>query len=503
MKTADVVIGVLTVGDVLNLESIGSGLQTGIADGMIIRLQDSPFVFKALHPVAVVSLDIARIGQRRETDGQRLVRLVESDARGLGDVCIEHGAVGCRYFLVVHQQARKAEANRMAGFLVLAAHLYDTVHAAQEDSSVRTLDSRVPIEALAEQSFTLTVINKCIRPAVIDGQPIGSGNPQSPLLVLYDSLHAIVRQSVVLGQRLEVLPTVVIDYAPVQSVAIAAQPQGAILGFAEAGDFVNDQRPGIVQLVTQQTASEQSVLATPGTQVDDTDARETTQPELTGPVDVGTYAAPDVTVMWKRVFHPSRTQVVEEHPIVGAYPQGIVILVVSQRTDVVGLRHEVGRHLHMGHPLRVNQGDDVDPPTPCAYPQMTSVIRCQHRHGIVRKCRLLRSPMGKVTMFRPAVQSPFHGSDPESAVGLHIHGIDGMGRQRPRLLGTVNIVAEHQRLGRQLDDTSRLGAYPQLAAVNHQAAYEVAGQCSPARKSPCMLMQLAHTPKRTHQQGAF
>ena len=75
--------GVGAFGSIGHFKGVGAWFQTGVAYRVFSGRQYGPFVIKSLHPVTVVSLYVAFVGQRRETDGKRFVRLVQTDAAGL------------------------------------------------------------------------------------------------------------------------------------------------------------------------------------------------------------------------------------------------------------------------------------------------------------------------------------------------------------------------------------------------------------------------------------
>ena len=67
--------------DILHLEDVGARLQTGKPHCMFTGLQCYPLVLKAFQPVDVLLL-LAGIPQRRETQRERLVGLVQCDSLG-------------------------------------------------------------------------------------------------------------------------------------------------------------------------------------------------------------------------------------------------------------------------------------------------------------------------------------------------------------------------------------------------------------------------------------
>ena len=202
------------------------------------------------------------------------------------------------------------------------------------------------------------------------------------------------------------------------------------------------------------------------------------------------YTASDIAIPLKRVFQLPRLQVIVEDAVVRSYPKRIINPVVRQSADIVSLSGHLGRHHHVVH-LRPSLTNYLSPltfhlypvqsPAPCAYPQSAMGIWFQHRYRVMFQSDVRQWPVVETVSCLltpdsclPSIQSAFHRTYPQRTVGFHIHGINGVRRQRTGIAWLVAVVTQHQRLGRQFDDTCRLSTNPYLSVAYHQAVYEVA-----------------------------
>ena len=90
---------------------------------------------------------------------------MQPDDGSLGNVGIEHAAMGCADLLVVYHQAGKPQVRLIAGIGILAVHLGESFQTAQPDGAVSSTHGRVPVEPLTEQSVYFAVVIKgtCMR----------------------------------------------------------------------------------------------------------------------------------------------------------------------------------------------------------------------------------------------------------------------------------------------------------------------------------------------------
>ena len=89
--------------------------------------------------------------------------------------------------------------------------------------------------------------------------------------------------------------------------------------------------------MNQVTIAELTLIGTTSLQVNVADTHQAAHPQVTVMIYTGSDTASDVAVVGERVLNTSSFQVIEEDTFVRTYPQGIVILVVCQGSDILGL----------------------------------------------------------------------------------------------------------------------------------------------------------------------
>ena len=270
----------------------------------------------------------------------------------------------------------------------------------------------------------------------------------------------------------------------VETVAVAAEPEGAVARQAEGGDLVDDARLVLVELMRDGVVAEGAVAVAPRTEVDPDDALHAAHPEESLAVDDGADAARDAATALEGFLEALALVVVEVESGIAADPEAVVDGVVGEGAHEARAPVELTREFEVGDTMGSAPVGDADTSAPGAYPKAPVVVGGERRHAVVRQAGVGGSVVDEVAGACLAqVQPALDGAHPEAAAGLDIHRVDGVRGERA-WVGAVNGIAEQQPLGDEADDAARLGADPDIALVDADAVDEVALQRHTALGGP-------------------
>ena len=191
---------------------------------MFSALQLCPLSLKARQAALVCACALVAVVQRRKLHVQRLVAGTQMQPFCHGDVLVQISAVG-NNVLVVYRHTGETQVIALHLVLVQTQQFCQATGAAEINhlAVVRT-NSRVPIELLAHQPVVIAVTRYHLRLGVQFRESVVRCYPQHAVLVLSDSFHRVVRQSLLHGVSAEHVFAVVVSLALVQSVLVAAYP---------------------------------------------------------------------------------------------------------------------------------------------------------------------------------------------------------------------------------------------------------------------------------------
>ena len=147
----------------------------------------------------------------------------------------------------------------------------------------------------------------------------------------------------------------------------------------------------------------------------------------------------------------------------------------------------------------------TDTASPSAYPKPAMLIGGEGRDTVVRQSGIRGRVMDKIRRaFFPEVKSSFHRSYPQTVIGINIHGIDRIRRQRTGIT-CMNGVTQQQPTGSQTGYSPRLCTYPDMSMKYSDTMYEITLQrrvtfCGPCRKTVCQVIIDVNTKQRAYQQ---
>ena len=157
----------------------------------------------------------------------------------LRDVFVQVVSVGCDV-VVIDIQLGEAQMSLVGILAVNAIEGAQSAVGSQIDGALTADDGRVPVELRIGQSvvFGIVVEHTCL--GIELRKTVPCRNPEDAALVFHDSLHSIVGQSVLYVEVLVSGVSVLVLYAPVEPVFVAAYPQTAVAGFIETAHLLDN-----------------------------------------------------------------------------------------------------------------------------------------------------------------------------------------------------------------------------------------------------------------------
>ena len=165
------------------------------------------------------------------------------------------------------------------------------------------------------------------------GQAVLGGYPEPAAGILGNAFHGVAGQSVVGGVGLEPFLAIPSGTA-IQSVAVAAQPKGAVARLAESLNLLQNAALRVVELIGRLPVTGEATVA-PRPEIDLHHALQTAHEELLVAGDEAADAARNAWPGGQGLREPTLGEIVEKEPRVGAHPQAAVQGVYGQGSDEI------------------------------------------------------------------------------------------------------------------------------------------------------------------------
>ena len=200
------------------------------------------------------------------------------------------------------------------------------------------------------------------------------------VVAFHHAFHGIVGKTVLHRITHKRLLAVAVHHAFVEPVAVAAHPDGAVVGLTERGDLVYNPTFRTVQLPLHGGDAERTLAVAARRQVDLPQTGKTAHPQLSVLVDQRTDAAPHVAASLVGLFQLPCVEAIEVNTAVASYPKTIVDGVVGQGAYIVDDVLIGGLHRQRIHLVRVVHVEHAHTTAPGAYPQPAIAVGSQCRY---------------------------------------------------------------------------------------------------------------------------